>query len=201
MPTVTELISDIDERVPNLTSLSRKIDWMNKVQNQLHRLVPNQSTLEIVSVANVSHYNLSEGCNLKNILSVVVGNKHYPYKRYYSSGMGAYCYAAPDNKLGIFPTPEQTDIPITIIYNKPPTPLSDQDLSYIPDLLEDYHELLVYGVIIRIAKVNEDVDLANAYTADFEELLMEMRLQSLDEYPAYPSTEDVMKRKVPQEEW
>lgn len=69
----------------------------------------------------------------------------------------------------IFSQPLSKDYKLTLYYTKKPTPLLvDSD---IPEVPEEFGELLALGAYIRIAKRNEDTDLANIAIQDYAGML------------------------------
>lgn len=64
-------------------------------------------------------------------------------------------------------------------------------MTAIPDLEEDYHELIKLHLFITMAKANEDPQLANAYTYDYDELFTQLKMDLIDREPGYTHTRDV----------
>lgn len=193
MPTVAEIIQDVDERMPNRFSVETKIRWINSFQRRIFRKLDIPAVYSFKTQANVAIYPLPESCDIDLIEEVVYDDVHIPYKSLQEEAVGTFYYSVA-GQIGIYPTPTEANKLVTIFYKKRPKKLSVDNIDEeIPELHEDYHELIKLYLFITIAKSREDAELANAYTYDFNELLMDLQMDLIEKEPEYPGTQDVMK--------
>jgi hypothetical protein len=149
---------------------------------QLRRLINNFSIYQVSSVNNQLIYNLPTGIRMEDIFDVLVSTdtagtifEKYEYRgyqedlifgRYYGRASGETFYVMKDT------APLRADnLKIHLYYYPRPTPLDSSDLTQVPDLDEDYHDLLKFGIVQAIASQghNPDIDIANYYQQKYDE--------------------------------
>lgn len=164
-----EILSDANLLVPNSINDEFKVRWLNELQGQLYRdfAFPNVSTT-FTAEAGVNLYTLPEDCSRERITSVIVGETNYEY-RSVDQDISTNCWTIIENKLFIFPTPIQNEIAFLNYRPRPKTmDISMQDVK--PDFPEDFHEVLVYGIAVRIARSQQDTNRAAELKMAFDEL-------------------------------
>ncbi|MCK9444975.1 MAG: hypothetical protein M0Q14_10675 [Tissierellaceae bacterium] len=202
MPTVKELIKDIDERMPNRFSDGTKIRWMNTFQKQIFRKLNIPGVYSFNTIADIGVYKLPDSCSMDLIEEVIYEEIRLPFKSLQQDATGTFYYTIA-GQMGIYPRPEKDDELVTVFYRIRPKILTEDEMEHeIPEITEDYHELLILHVLITIAKAREDADLANAYTYDLEELILNLQMDLIEREPEYVHTRDTLgARYAEEDEW
>lgn len=201
MPTLKEIISDVDVRMPNRFTDKDKVNWINSFQRTLFRKLDLPGIYRTQTVIGQALYELPPSCGTDLIDSVVLDGSTLEYRSMDDVIISAFYYTV-EKQIGIYPEPVETGLPITIFYKKRPVILTTGDMEAIPDLDEDYHELIKLHLFVTMAKANEDPELANAYTYDYQELYTELRMDLIDKEPRYTHTKDVFDTTAyTEEEW
>lgn len=183
MPTVQEIISDIDIRIPNVFTINQKVDWLNEILLQLYKYMNagNKEIYQFDSIKGQSIYSLPNDMTMDEIISVERSNDALPtsesqYTTYTYKGLneelnGNNYFDALNGLIGVYPVPDATGYIFNIIYEKKPPLLSSSDLSAVPSISERYHNILKFYVCSVIAKSgnNPDVELANNYAREFND--------------------------------
>jgi hypothetical protein len=190
MPTIQEIIDDVDARMPNRFTDSNKVNWINSFQKKIFRQLKLPGIYRTETIAEQALYELPPSCGVDLIDDVVLEDNSLTYKHMDSEASGTFYYIV-DDMIGIYPEPEENGESITVFYKKRPVELSTDDMTAIPDLEEDYHELIKLHLFITMAKANEDPQLANAYTYDYDELFTQLKMDLIDREPGYTHTRDV----------
>lgn len=183
MATVQELLEDIDIRIPNAFTVKQKITWMNQAMRILFKYMNDTAVTTFTTVENQSTYLLPTDCLLDQILIIeitsdsVVTNQSV-FVKYYFSGLlddlsGNKYYDALNGNFGLNPIPDTTGYNGRIYFRKNPIYLSESNLSAVPEVNPDYQIALEYYVLSVIAKSghNPDVELANNYTMEFNNII------------------------------
>jgi len=217
--TVQEILNEIDERYPNTISVATKIGWLNIILKQIYQKAPKENTYTFTTVTDQALYDLPEYIKVKNIkppLLITVDDlaidNDTRFLKYYFAGQmetlesewanklsGYRYYSAEFNELdqiGIYPVPGDTGLIAKFIYKKYPVTLTTDNLTASPDILDEYHELLVYESIIKCAMSgnNPDIDTANAYIPIRNAHLKDIMDAKYEYNPYYHVTQDTMKR-------
>lgn len=179
MPTVQELLNDIDVLLPNTFTTAQKLVWMNEAQRLLFKYMNSMEVYEFTTVADQATYNMASDCTIDLIDSVqlctdseiTVDSIFYQYRfvPLNAEFTGNNYYEVPGGLIGLYPVPEETGYNVKIFYNKRPVLLSASDLTVTPNLNEDYQPALKSYTLSKIAKAgnNPDVELANNYMIEF----------------------------------
>lgn len=190
MPTVQQILDDIDERLPNSFSTSFKINAMNDVMRKIFKYMNEKDIYQFNTVANQATYSLASNIVFDEILTVEMADDltvttsttftSYTYKGLDEEMTSNNYYDALNGLIGLYPVPKTTGYTVNIIFEKRPTLLSASDLSATPEINEDYHDLLKFYALAVIAKSghNPDVQLANNYLADYNDMWFLMRKDS-----------------------
>lgn len=206
MPTITELLTDIDLRYRNSFTTDQKVKWMNIVQVQIFQKVRHEAEpFYFTTVATQAFYPLPSDCDFKGVKQVAIETKassgeyrpleyvsvesteRFSEKDYFYSIQG-------ESNLFLNPIPTSTDEGkrVYIYYNKKPAELSSSNTSATPDLEENFHELLVLGTLERIAMSRGEYEDKNNFANDFNLLLREYVNQYKLMQPEYYKTKDTM---------
>jgi hypothetical protein len=165
---LTEIIAEIDEKYPNAFTNDSKVRKINKLQKKIFRRHVTRTVVESVAIlTGVPVYPLTY--SPEKIREVLVNGKKYEYRQLESDGLAEFYYEL-DAGIGIYPTPTE-DGTMIIYHYQEPAPLSASDLSASPDLDEDYHDLLVYGVCKELAESYKEFDTANGFVTQYKEEL------------------------------
>jgi hypothetical protein len=188
-----EILDDIAERTGHtLTdeSVARKV---NNLQNQLFRLYVKDSDLSTWDIlTGQAQYPLT--FPWQDIQEVVIYNEFFNgpwdgitngHRRSLRKGrVGEYSkspyYYLLRDTIGIWPTPtaDYTE-GLQVIRRYLPSDLDINTIDAIPELNEEYHMLLVYGVVADIV----DGQKRNEYMGRYMELLNQFRVSQIDPIP------------------
>lgn len=205
MPTVQQLLS-LTDLYRNSYSADTKVYWMDSVQRQIFQDVPHEALpYTFTTVANYSFYQLPNDCDLLGIKRVTIeteaGTDRYKVLPYiplksnerFSDTAEFFTVEANQNLfLNPMPTPITEGKKVYIYYNKRPEGLTALNLAAIPDLEEDFHELLVLGTKAKIAEARGEFDDKAEFDAAFARLYQQYLKRYKFNYPEYPKTRDVM---------
>lgn len=164
-----EILLDANLLVPNSINDALKVNWLNQIQGQLYRdfAFPNTSKA-FTAEGGINLYTLPTDCSRERITSVIVGENDYEY-RTVDQDITEHCWTIIDGNLFIQPTPTQ-DVTAFLNYRPSPQEMRIDMQDETPDFPEDFHEVLVYGIGVRIARAQQQHDLANQLKATYEEL-------------------------------
>jgi len=209
MPTVQQLLNTIDTTYRNTYSVAQKVEWMDVTQKQIFQLVKHEAVPYVfTTVADFAFYPLPDDCDPMGIKRVTIetkpGSEKYRDLRFVSIESNErlnehdefYSVEANQNiYINPIPTTETEGRKVYVYYNKRPAALSSANLGAIPDLEEDFHELLVLGCLHRIARARGEYDDANMFLADFNRLLDRYRDIYDTPYPEYITPQDKLPRR------
>ncbi len=164
-----EILLDANLLVPNSVSDELKVGWLNTVQRQLYRdfTFPNTSR-DFPLVQGMNLYALPADCSRERITSIIVDEVYYEY-RTLDQDVAAHCWTIVDGKLLLYPTPTSDGVAY-LNYRPAPRDMTIAMQDEKPDFPEDFHEVLVYGIAIRIARAQQNGNLAMELKANFDEL-------------------------------
>lgn len=153
-----EIIADVDLIVPNSINDMTKVRWLNQVQRQVYRdyAFPDTSHA-FTSEVGKSLYLIPDNCDRDRITGVVVSGKVYEY-RSVTQDIADYCYTIVEEKLWIHPVPVKAE-DAYLNYRPRPRDMRVDMQDAVPDFPEDFHELLVYGVALRVSRASQDYKL------------------------------------------
>lgn len=208
MPTIQQLLTTVNTTYRNTYSTDQKIEWMDTTQRQIYQAVPMESIPFVFqTVADFSFYPLPDDCDRFGIKQVTIektaGTEKYETLEYISLesnqqlGTGSHFYSELDGEIFLnpLPTTEDEGKNVVIIYNHRPAELSTLDLTTVPDLPEDFQELLVLGCLERIARARGEIEDKNNFAADYEMLFRRYEKQYKLRQPEYYKPKDTMPRK------
>jgi len=172
--TLGEILGEIDERYPNALSNDSKVRKINKLQKQLFRTVVKNTVGTMYDlIADQAQYPIS--IHPSKIRELLVNDVSYPYKQLESEATSRFFYILKGDVgyyVGLYPTPTEDVTDGLLIYHyDTPADLSPNDLNSAPQLDEDFHDLLIYGVCKELAEINKEFDVANGFIQQYQGLL------------------------------
>jgi hypothetical protein len=206
MPTVQQILENVNS-YRNSYSTAQKVGWMDTVQKQIFQDVPHEAPpYTFVTTEDFAFYPLPADCDPLGLKQLMIetkaGSGKYEALSYvsiesndrFSDSDEFYTIQGNENLyLNPLPTAETAGRAVYLVYNKRPEALSTANLSAIPDLEEDFHELLELGVKVRIARERGEVLDKNNFQADFNTLYLQYTKRYKNNFPEYPKTKDVTK--------
>ena len=150
-----------------------KVAFMNDAINILSPYFSKAVRTTIDTIANTDEYALPTGCtDVSQIVSLGMPTQTTPSNRYdynyYSKAVAEYpmqgnsyfqvVTATGVKRLVIYPVPQTSGYPMSIIYNKPISELSATVLTATPEFDEAYHILLVYYACKMLATAGSAPD-------------------------------------------
>ena len=84
---------------------------------------------------------------------------------------------------------------VLILYTYRPQKLVHTDLSQVPELEEDFHELLVLGTLERIARARGEIEDKNNFASDYNVLLRSYEKMYGYTQPEYNRINDVLPKR------
>lgn len=170
-----EILTQIDERVPNTVTTARKVQILNEKQNHLFREFPVPDAVDrFETLAGQAFYSLPSDCAPDQIRTLLVGGVPYVYRSLNDEYDGRPFWTTVQGTLMLYPTPADVR-EVQIYYTPRANTLSENNLTVEPSFPSDYHMLLVYSGCVEVAKLNMDANLANVYQADYDELFKTAR--------------------------
>ena len=157
-------------------------DLHKDIYMRLRRLSNKYDIYEIETVADQLYYELPEDMRIEDIEKVMVSEdaggtswRDFTYRgmgdtriggRYYGRGADGSLFLLQDRQ------PIQLNsLKVHLYYFKRPIDLDHDDLEQVPDLDEDYHDLLKFGIVQAMASQGHspDIEIANYYQQKFDE--------------------------------
>ncbi len=196
MPTLSEILADIDLRYPNTFTDGQKVYWINRILQKYYKYAPLEKEVEVTLTSDPAYLTAAtDGFKFENLIRVEYYNttdaiattdreEYVLFERLGTkeSKAGDHIYDS-SGFLGFFPPPTTVngyiDKRLMVLYNKFPTVATTTALSAIPDMDEKYHDILVHATINIVAKsgINPDIDIANNAQADLDEVLKQARFE------------------------
>lgn len=206
--TLLDILNEIDVRMPNTFGIEQKIKWLDIAQTKLYKTIGKKHTYTFVTVANQELYTLPDNIAVENISELWIAdstsvtsnyNKYtYSAERYVFNTGNIYYRSDYDglNQIGLYPSPTVATLKCKIIYRSIPEKIDGSNLLKIPDIEEDFHEMLINDVIMRITLSgdNPDSELYENYRLEYVSMNVDAQLAKYEKEPQYPRTRDVMKR-------
>ncbi|HIE12971.1 MAG TPA: hypothetical protein EYP63_06055 [Desulfotomaculum sp.] len=155
--TCQDILNDIDTRVKNSISTAQKVKWINQSQRKFYQDFPLPETVYMFTTANgVALYDLPADCPENRIVKITVDGETYDYQTLHETA-AQKGWTIISGQLFLWPTPEsETEV---MIYCKPrPDDFSVSDTSKESELPEDFHELVVLDVAIRVSFAIGDLE-------------------------------------------
>ena len=171
------------------------IDLINSSLARANNIILLDDEYEFPTIAGQAIYDLPENCEQRNIMEVTreYGNNIPVRCRWGRDGElldGNRYYNAYGNMIGLFPTPPVDGQKVTIYFKITPLNVQTKD---DPIMVKDkFIDLLVYDIVAEMASSgsNPDIEIANNYTAKYNALLEQAKIERYSENPFYPKTKD-----------
>jgi len=165
-----EILLDVDVLVANNIMPSVKVRWINQIQRQCYRDLPIDDEIYPFCVDPCQRvYAVPDNCSLDNISSVLIGGIEYDPVADGEVHTPRYFWSNVAGQFMVNSVPEQCSTGL-ITYRPTPQELKADQLSSVPMLPVDYHQLLVDGCAARVAKAEGDDRKAPMYEMSFEKL-------------------------------
>lgn len=196
--TLAEIIAYVDRKYPNSETDANKCIDLNFIHTsvflEIQRLKNDHVIWADVTVADQTFYNLPTNGKIEDIVNISIETAvdsdefdDYIYKGVNDDIRGINCYMrAEAGTYAILSSEEPIDtagLDILVYYYKRPITFTSADLTVVPELDTDYHELLRYGLIAELASQghNPDTEVADFWQRKFDESLMRIK-DSLADY-------------------
>lgn len=170
--TTAQIIADADGRVPNGVSLADKVSWLNYINQEFHEAVRIPATETKVASPSANTYAFTGAIRERNITHVRVGAQRYESLNYNpeaAAGRNNFVFDDATGVLTLSPGPGATAQIVLGYYRVGTTMLPGANIATDkPDAPAEYHWVYVLGLCERLAKANQDVELANGYAADYQ---------------------------------
>ena len=191
--TLQEIINYVDRKKPNSETNANKVIDLNKLQLEIfmkiNALTYNVTMSTDTTVADQSEYDLPTNCRIENVRFIEVETEEssdeydkylyegpqeedLSYDKIFKRGSTNLKYSLLDEQeyLGT------ADLTIRVYYYPRPSLLSASTLTAEPDLEEEYHPLLCYGLIVELCNQGNypDVEMANYYQSKYDEFFRDV---------------------------
>jgi len=207
MPTIQQIVDYADRKYENTETDANKVSDLNDIHTNVYvkiaKLKNKYEIYETDTVADQLTYSLPSDCSLDNIIAVKVSRSTTITS---STAWNTYEYAGlnDDTAVGYWYGDAGTsvialldyDMPIAatgysirIFYYKRPNTLTSSDMTVIPELDADYHDLLKYGLIQAIASqgANPDTEIADYWQKKFDEFMVDVERNLSEKYNTNPT--------------
>lgn len=217
MPSVQLICDYADRKYPNSETDANKVSDLNDIHKRIFvkiaRLKNELEPFESVTIANQLTYSLPSDCSVDNIVSVKVSQSttidtSTEWDEYEFAGLkddttsGYYWGDAGNSKIALL----EDDLPIStaglsirIFYYRSPNALSSSNMSAVPELDENYHDVLKFQLVSELASQGQspDTEIADFWQRKADEFLAEVEKNLLKRYNKAPTVRYTTVR----EEW
>jgi len=191
MSTVQEIIDYADRKFPNTETTANKVIDLNNLYIddyiKIKRLSNEITIYEDITVAGQVFYTLPPNSKISDVVKVTVANTSdaLEFDTYVYGGIkdeidcGNYFGPIEGNSFFLLKDGnplETSGLELFIYYYKRPAALSASALSVSPELDEDYHSVLKYGLIAELASQghNPDTEIADFWQRRHDEKLKDI---------------------------
>lgn len=201
--TLSEILADITVRYPPSTAFTQAniITWLNECLIQVYSYMnaKQKDLYQFDTVADQKVYTLPSDCMLDEIISVEMADEltvtpdttftTYSFIELTQEMTGTHYYDGLNGLIGLYPVPDTNGYKVNIIYEKKPPLLTSGDLTASPQIDDEYHSLLTFYAIQVAAKSgnNPDVELANNYAIEYNNLWIKMTKRVMEEKVKNPT--------------
>lgn len=171
MPTLQDLITDIDARLPNTFSTAAKVGWMQDKLNEIWPHVAFLDSYEFNTVAGQYVYVLPSYIKIQYIENIYI-SEDIELELDSDTIWHKYCYQRPNENisgrkyydmagsLGIYPVPDTSNLVVSCIFKKKPDPLDPDALTAPLDFDDELCQIFKYDVM-RIISESPPYESAN----------------------------------------
>lgn len=162
---VQQIIDEVDLLVFNDQTPAQKVNKLNQISRQLFREFPLPDKVYKFSMTEIPYYDMPEDCSEDRIKVVIVNGVEYQkLSPEIQQVTGSFCTVLMEK---LFVSPNKPDQEAYLYYLPRHVDLSTSSLYAVPTFPEDYHEILVYGLAQWVATIQRDMDLINAFQAEY----------------------------------
>jgi hypothetical protein len=175
--TTQQILDEIKLLVPPSTDITDDmiLRRVNQVQRKVFRELPlPDKVYRFSSTPGYPYYDLPSDCTEDRIKNALVDGQDYKKVSNEENTPPLMFCTVILNKLYLYPNPSSV-VDVFLYYRPRYKDLSTSNLSQVPDLPEDYHELLVFGGAQWVASTQRDVDMVNNMQAEYDDLLQEAK--------------------------
>lgn len=190
--TVQEMLDELLLKYPHSYTNAQVVSRMDRLQKRIFR---NLNTLAYdfysptLSTSMGDYTYLSSSYENYQIRRLLIDGIEYPYWTPEEDKPARFWFYMNSN-IYIYPKSIGKSIDVEIWYYVKPTALSAASLNATPELLSDYHMMLVYGVAKEIAEDMRDGSMATSFAVSYNDLENEM-MQS------YQNPETYVVKEIP----
>ena len=189
-PTFSQILNDIDLRLPNAVASSDKIRWLNNTVSEVWKWVSSTRLYSTTTIAETAIYPLSTDMRYEKIKGVfksdsTARSSTENYTEYFPVGvhdtLAGNKYYKAGNGIGIYPVPttNQAGYALKVLYEAiPPIYSSTTDTTSVPRMGLDHVDVLKWRVLKDVALAGNapDVTLANSYDAAYEKTMQAIKM-------------------------
>ena len=206
--TAGQILEDIMIRIPHEYDQETLFRWINETMKKIYKDLAIQSQYSFITRAGQELYSLPDDCSIDMINYVTKSTKARSQDNPYDWGgfEELYSYLPEENMIqegyydgregliGLYPCPKDIR-KIDVYYWKKPKMVTE-DTDFI-ELNDNYIDLVKYNVmaIIAMSGHNPDVELANEYILQYNNLVQQANEAKNEQQQRYPLIRDVMKRR------
>lgn len=207
MSSLSQIITFLDRKCPdhgesNANICSDLNDLHNDIFIQLQRLMNHIEIYQASdTIADQLSYTLPSNCRIEDILQIEVATDasdtdfdKFTYKGIMDENnlSGNYFGRYTDTTYWLMQDGEPistSGLTVLIYHYKRPTQFDSSDLSVIPDLDPDYHDLLKFGIVQAMYEqgAHPNTELADYWQRKFEEKMIRVRNAIQDRYTNAPN--------------
>lgn len=181
MPTLQEILTDIDTRVPNAFTVAQKVYWINEILLKIFPYTNIPIKLYTCATLNGSVYSLPTDCELTSIVTVerssdlVVTDTttwiSYDYKGLLEELTYYSYFDALESKIGLYPDPA-SGYTLNLKYYPTATLLSASVLTAVPCIDKAWHTMLTLYTCMTVSQSGSNPDniTANNYMTQFNDM-------------------------------
>lgn len=170
--TVQDLLDELQLKYPHSYTNTQVVNRMDRLQKRIFRSLNTINYTTTTTTANIATY--ATTLKSRQIRKITVDSVDYGYWTPEEDKPARYWYWK-DANIVLFPTPLTSGLTIEIWSYDVPTTLSSGTLGASPDLDNDFHMLLVYGVAKEIAEDLRDGSMATAFAVTYNDLYNDMQ--------------------------
>lgn len=169
-----EILLDANLLVPNSINDETKVRWLNQDQRQLYREFGFPDVSEpFTAEVGVQLYHLPSNCSRERITSVIVDNREYRYVTL-EDDVDGKSWTIIEEKLWIHPAPTM-DVQAYLNYRPRPNDMRVDMQEEEPEFPADFHEILVLGIGIRLARSKGDTNKAMELKLAYDGLVLDAK--------------------------
>lgn len=193
-----DLLLKIESRYPNVFSVTEKVDFINEAIVEIQKEIGVNAIETIPTEEEENIYELPEGVVVSNIIDIflVRGDMETPYAserrlertRVNEPTRGYSWSLVEENKIRLYPIPQDDDQTIKIYYKKKTPQLQEYDMQEdLSEYIRDkYITAIIYYVLYIMAEANDDIIKANNYISRYNSDLTKLKLERWSDEGKFP---------------